>query len=76
MNTEKGPYMSNNQKKISDHAELNLDQKVTLYYKDLGRQASWTTVFLIEYAGPLLITLFLWMFQEQIYGYGFDLKFN
>jgi len=64
MNEEKGPYMADNQKKISQHPELEGKQEVTLYYKDLGRQASWTTVFLIEYAGPMLITLLLWIFQE------------
>lgn len=40
----------------------------TLVFKDLGRQISWKLVFLIEYFGPILITLFLVAFQKQIYG--------
>lgn len=62
MNSEKGAYMSNNQKKINEHEELNPNNKITLFYKDLGRQASWTTVFLIEYFGPLFMTYCLWLF--------------
>lgn len=31
-------------------------------------QVSWTTVFLVEYAGPILMTLLLIAFQQQIYG--------
>ena len=37
-------------------------------FKDLGRQISWKLVFLIEYFGPILITLTLIVFQKQIYG--------
>ena len=31
-------------------------------------QISWTTVFLVEYFGPILITVLLVAFREQIYG--------
>ena len=31
-------------------------------------QISWTTVFLVEYFGPIAITLLLLAFREQIYG--------
>ncbi|RUP43067.1 hypothetical protein BC936DRAFT_137677 [Jimgerdemannia flammicorona] len=30
------------------------DEEVTLYFKDLGPQIGWRTVFLIEYFGPLI----------------------
>uniref|UniRef100_A0A4X2KTA3 Trans-2,3-enoyl-CoA reductase-like n=1 Tax=Vombatus ursinus TaxID=29139 RepID=A0A4X2KTA3_VOMUR len=40
---------------------------VTLYFTDLGQQVSWTTVFLAEYAGPLLIYLIFYMRLTYIY---------
>ncbi|CAK9822512.1 Very-long-chain enoyl-CoA reductase [Anthophora retusa] len=39
-----------------------------LYYKDLGPQISWKTVFLVEYAGPLF--LYLWIYQRPWIFYG------
>ncbi|KAM7533617.1 hypothetical protein Aperf_G00000121359 [Anoplocephala perfoliata] len=33
---------------------------VRLYYKDLGPQVGWSTVFYYEYAGPLVIYLLVW----------------
>ncbi|XP_015188102.1 PREDICTED: very-long-chain enoyl-CoA reductase [Polistes dominula] len=39
-----------------------------LYYKDLGPQISWKTVFLVEYAGPLVI--YLWLYQRPWLFYG------
>lgn len=41
---------------------------MVLFFKDLGPQVSWTTVFLVEYFGPILITLLLVIFQKEIYG--------
>lgn len=35
-----------------------------LTVKDLGRQASWRTVFLIEYAGPLVIHPLVYHFPQ------------
>jgi len=39
-----------------------------LYFKDLGPQIGWTTVFLAEYAGPLLIYLFFYQRPAVVYG--------
>ncbi|VDL63885.1 unnamed protein product [Hymenolepis diminuta] len=33
---------------------------VCLYYKDLGPQVAWSTVFYLEYAGPLMIYSLVW----------------
>jgi len=38
--------------------------EIVLVFKDLGRQISWTTVFLVEYFGPILITGLLATFQQ------------
>ena len=38
------------------------------YFKDLGPQISWKTVFLVEYAGPLI--LYLWIYQRPWIFYG------
>ncbi|CAH6887369.1 Tecrl [Phodopus roborovskii] len=40
---------------------------VTLYFTDLGRQVSWTTVFLAEYTGPLLIYFLFYLRSSCIY---------
>ncbi|XP_046836883.1 very-long-chain enoyl-CoA reductase [Vespa crabro] len=45
---------------------LRLDAK--LYYKDLGPQIGWKTVFLVEYAGPLIV--YLWLYQRPWLFYG------
>ncbi|XP_076659798.1 very-long-chain enoyl-CoA reductase-like [Halictus rubicundus] len=39
-----------------------------LYLKDLGPQISWKGVFLVEYAGPLI--LYLWIYQRPWIFYG------
>ncbi|CED85524.1 Steroid reductase required for elongation of the very long chain fatty acids [Phaffia rhodozyma] len=39
-----------------------------LQLKDLGRQISWKTVFLIEYAGPLVIHPLFFFYGRQIFG--------
>lgn len=44
------------------------DVESTIYFKDLGLQVSWKTVFLVEYAGPILITLGIMAFRKQIFG--------
>jgi len=42
--------------------------KAVLYLKDRGVQISWTTVFLAEYAGPLLVYLLFYIRPSLIYG--------
>jgi very-long-chain enoyl-CoA reductase len=37
---------------------------VTIYFKDIGMQVSWTTVFLVEYFGPMFIAIVLAVFRE------------
>lgn len=39
-----------------------------LYLKDLGPQIGWTTVFLAEYAGPLIIYLYVYQRPWLFYG--------
>ncbi|KAK3090656.1 hypothetical protein FSP39_013421 [Pinctada imbricata] len=47
---------------------LGLSKSPTLYFKDLGPQLGWTTVFLTEYTGPLLIYLIFYTRPAIIYG--------
>ena len=42
------------------------DEKI--YFKDLGPQVSWTTVFLTEYAGPLVFYVLFYSRPALIYG--------
>ena len=42
--------------------------KVVLYFKDRGVQIGWTTVFLAEYAGPLLVYLLFYLRPSLLYG--------
>ncbi|XP_060606566.1 very-long-chain enoyl-CoA reductase-like [Ruditapes philippinarum] len=47
---------------------LDLGNRGKLYFKDLGPQVGWTTVFLTEYAGPLFIYLIFYARPSIIYG--------
>ncbi|XP_077278595.1 very-long-chain enoyl-CoA reductase [Temnothorax americanus] len=47
---------------------LSLKEGGKLYYKDLGPQIGWKTVFLLEYAGPLVV--YLWLYQRPWLFYG------
>ncbi len=47
-----------------------------MVFKDLGRQVGWKTVFLVEYAGPIAITLGLMAFRKQVYGSDPGYTFN
>merc|ERR1711962_1946830 len=49
-------------------AELGLNTGAMLYFKDRGRQIGWKTVFLAEYAGPLLV--YLWFYKRPWLAYG------
>ncbi|XP_029456762.1 trans-2,3-enoyl-CoA reductase-like [Rhinatrema bivittatum] len=46
---------------------LAVSSIITLYFTDLGQQVSWTTVFLTEYSGPLLIYLLFYARLASIY---------
>ncbi|XP_032681159.1 very-long-chain enoyl-CoA reductase isoform X1 [Odontomachus brunneus] len=52
---------------------LSLKTGSKLYFKDLGPQIGWKTVFLIEYAGPLIV--YLWLYQRPWLFYG-EVKSN
>ncbi|CAF4626643.1 unnamed protein product, partial [Rotaria sp. Silwood2] len=49
-------------------SELNVDKTGKIYFKDLGPQIGWSTVFIAEYAGPLLIYLLFYIRPSFIYG--------
>lgn len=49
---------------------LGITDGQKLYFKDLGPQVGWTTVFLTEYAGPLVIYLIFYTRPSLIYGAG------
>lgn len=58
-------------KMLSDSAQLNsleLTKGKELYFKDLGPQIGWSTVFLCEYAGPLFCYLFTYLRPSILYG--------
>lgn len=50
--------------------QIGIDNRGKLFFKDLGPQVGWTTVFLTEYAGPLFIYLIFYMRPALIYGAG------
>ncbi|XP_076166853.1 very-long-chain enoyl-CoA reductase-like [Ptiloglossa arizonensis] len=60
----KGKILSNSDTLKS----LSVSDGGKLYLKDLGPQISWKTVFLVEYAGPLF--LYLWIYQRPWMFYG------
>lgn len=47
---------------------LGLHDGDKIYVKDLGPQIGWKTVFLAEYAGPLIVYLMFYMRPELVYG--------
>ncbi|XP_054010668.1 very-long-chain enoyl-CoA reductase [Hylaeus anthracinus] len=76
--TMKAPYVQRQSlrldpkgKPLSDSdtlTSLSIFDGGKLYFKDLGPQISWKTVFLVEYAGPLV--LYLWIYQRPWIFYG------
>uniref|UniRef100_A0A8C6YVV3 Trans-2,3-enoyl-CoA reductase-like n=1 Tax=Nothoprocta perdicaria TaxID=30464 RepID=A0A8C6YVV3_NOTPE len=58
-----GPYLKDS---VSIQS-LAVSSIITLYFTDLGQQVSWTTFFLTEYSGPLLIYLLFYVRLSTIY---------
>lgn len=60
-------------KALPDSMQLNkieaLGKSNELYFKDLGPQIGWSTVFLAEYAGPLLCYMITYLRPALFYGY-------
>lgn len=52
--------------------KLPVGTTATLYFRDLGAQISWVTVFLTEYTGPLFIYLLFYFRVPFIYGHKYD----
>lgn len=59
---QRGAALADKTKKIEEYFGSRTEKEVILYFKDLGMQISWTTVFLVEYFGPILITVVLILF--------------
>lgn len=59
------------EKTLDDKVQVNslkIDGDRKLYVKDLGPQIGWKTVFLAEYAGPLIV--YLWLYSRPWIFYG------
>lgn len=56
----------NNTKDVTVHSTGVRDQS-TIYVKDLGPQIGWRTVFVIEYAGPIIIHPLVYALRPYIY---------
>ena len=64
----KGVVLADRTKIIGEYLNENTpteDGFVIVYFKDLGMQVSWTTVFLVEYFGPILITGALYALRDK-----------
>ena len=55
---------------------LSLNRGRVLYLKDLGPQIGWKTVFLAEYAGPLVCYMIPFFRPYLIYGNNADLPMS
>lgn len=60
INEQRGVALQDKTKRLEEYLPEN--KEYTLFFKDLGPQISWTTVFLVEYFGPILITVLLMLF--------------
>jgi len=76
----KGPYAGRQMLRLEPKSKALPDEETLaskgfksgdkLYMKDLGPQLGWSTVFLCEYAGPLLV--YLWVYTRPWIFYGSD----
>jgi len=65
LSQERGaPTLQDNQK-LND---LNLKDGSIVYFKDLGPQIGYKTVFIVEYLGPFLLYPLFYIFRNTIYG--------
>eukprot|EP00091_Calanus_sinicus_P025489 TRINITY_DN9754_c0_g1_i1.p1 TRINITY_DN9754_c0_g1~~TRINITY_DN9754_c0_g1_i1.p1 ORF type:complete len:223 (-),score=52.49 TRINITY_DN9754_c0_g1_i1:300-968(-) len=58
-------------KPLKDEAtleSLGITESTTLYFKDRGTQIAWTTVFMAEYMGPLVVYLLFYIRPWLVYG--------
>ncbi|KAF8896679.1 3-oxo-5-alpha-steroid 4-dehydrogenase-domain-containing protein [Infundibulicybe gibba] len=53
---------------LQDDVKLSTLPPVDLQVKDLGPQASWRTVFMVEYGGPLVIHPLFYYYPKLFYG--------
>nr|CAG8468549.1 10624_t:CDS:2 [Entrophospora candida] len=51
--------------------EYGIKEDDTIFFKDLGPQMCWRSVFVIEYLGPLIIHPIFYNFDSIIYGQNF-----
>lgn len=52
---QKPVKLSNDEKELQEYGLRDAKGNYTLEFKDLGPQIGWQTVFLVEYAGPLVV---------------------
>ncbi|KAL6075658.1 very-long-chain enoyl-CoA reductase [Balamuthia mandrillaris] len=62
------PVSLDNDKTLSHYGLCTGKKPNTIVFKDLGPQVGWSTVFMVEYAGPLLIYLFFYLRPWFVYG--------
>lgn len=70
---QKRPLLGDDKRLI----DLGLENNARLTVKDLGPQISWRTVFLVEYAGPLLIHPIIYYMAPLVwahFGYQFEMS--
>ncbi len=53
-------------------SSYGINEETVVYFKDIGPQLAWRTVFILEYLGPLLIHPFFYYAQKLVYGSAFE----